>query len=114
MKRIKTIKVPTVVFLIGILLLAIVMQSAGPRKRLLALSSTYNQTWAANTSQDQSSDTKKQLPISTNIIEEEDKIVEDFEMPTSHHPVLIVSSFSFPRQFFDEPLLTVVGLPPWA
>ena len=90
------------------------MQNAGPRKRLATLS-TYNHTWATNTSQDQStSDTKKQLPISTNIIEEEDKIVEEFEIPASHHPILIALSFSFPNQFFDEPLLIVVGLPPWA
>jgi hypothetical protein len=114
MKTIKPLKLPPVAFLIGILLLAIFMQSAGPRKRLIALSSTYNQTWAANTSQNQSPDTKKQIPISTSIIEEEDKIVEDFEMQASHHPILIEPSFSFQRQFFDEPLLTVVGLPPWS
>jgi len=114
MKKIKTIKLPTIIFLIGVLLLAIVMQSSGPRKRLMALSSTYNQTWTANTSQNQCADTKKQLPISTNIIEEEDKIVEEFEISTSHHQILIEPSFSFQRQFFDEPLLAVVGLPPWA
>ena len=113
MKKIKTIKLPTVAFLIGILLLAVFMQSAGPRKRLIAMSSSYTQTWSSNTAQEQSPE-KKQLPISTNIIEEEDKIVEDFEIKSPHHPILAEPSFSFHCQFFDEPLITVVGLPPWS
>lgn len=114
MKSIKLTKSVTALFLIGVLLLTIFVQNTGSRKRVIALSA-YSQYWATNTPLRQSSDeAKKQLPASTNIIEEEDKIVEDFETVSSqHHPILIVLVHSVPSSFFDEPLLTVVGLPPW-
>jgi hypothetical protein len=102
-------KVVMVVFLIGILATTFFNQSLNNRRRVNVASLVSN-------SQSEPSDTKKQVPVSTNLItEEEDKIVEEIECICSeHHPILISVSFAFPTPIFEEPYLKVVTLPPWA
>jgi hypothetical protein len=116
MKSIEKTKIVIVLFLIGILSTTFFIQPNVLRKKYSLSGYSYEKTWSASSEKSPESDAKKQLPISTNLIaEEEDKIVEEFDhIWSSSHPVLLAKSFSFHHQFFDEPLLTVAGLPPWS
>lgn len=101
-------------FLIGILTTTFFSQSTVLRKKYTSFYAS-DCTWALKTPMSSSADTKKQIPISTNnIVEEEDKIVEETIIECESHPILISLSYTFRSQLFEEPLLKVKDLPPWS
>lgn len=114
MKAVNINKFAMALFLIGILSTTFFVQTTALRKKYTSFSIS-DCTWALKVPINSSSENKKQtLPLSTNIVEEEDKIVEDVIIECESHPILISLSFSFPAQRFEEPLLKVKDLPPWA
>jgi len=63
-----------------------------------------------------SSDTKKQIPFSASIMEEEedDKIVEELDAHDEPLQGIFISiSYIIKPQFFEEPFLKVNAPPPW-
>jgi hypothetical protein len=98
----------------GILSTTFFAQSTALRKKYTS-SSLSDCSGALKIPSNSPADNKKQIPLSTNnIIEEEDKIVEEIDLEVEPHPILISLSFSFPSQLFEEPFLKVTALPPWA
>ena len=114
MKGISIGKLTMALFLIGILSTTFFAQGTALRKKYTSFSIS-DCTWALKTPINSSTETKKQNPLSTNMVEEEeDKIVEEIIIECESHPILISLSFSFPSQLFEEPMLKVRALPPWA
>src|SRR5688572_30159171 len=97
-------KLTVALFLIGILSLTFFTQSTVLRKKYTSFY-TSDCTWALKSPMSPSADAKKQLPVSTNIVEEEDKIVEEIIIACESHPILISLSYAFRFQLFEEPLL---------
>lgn len=114
MKGISINKLILSLFFTGILVTTLFPQNITLRKKYTSFF-VADCSWALKNPSN-SSDTKKQIPFSANIMEEEDedKIIEevdDHDEPL--HGTFISISFIARPQFFKEPFLKVNALPPW-
>ena len=112
MKRIAINKLILALFFTGVLLTTLFPQNITLRKKYTSFFVS-DCSWALK-NPSSPGDTKKAIPFSANIMEEEDKIVE--EIDSQEEPLqgtFITITFSLRPQFFEEPFLKVNALPPW-
>jgi hypothetical protein len=113
MKRITFNKLILSLFFTGILVTTLFPQNITLRKKYTSFF-VADCSWALKNPSN-SSDTKKQIPFSASIMEEEeDKIVEEIDAYDEPLQGTFISiSFAVRPQFFEEPFLKVNALPPW-